>query len=104
MSETISTEETMILKEELHSVRKAEWGVILALTINVVTAAFGVGVYFNTITEQGRRIAELESDRNMDRKTIADLSNTLVKIDANVEFLKQRAQEDRQIIYQRRGL
>lgn len=93
-----------ILKGELRSVHKAEWGVILALTINVMTAAFGVGVYFNTITEQGRRISDLEADRNTDRKTIADLSNTLVKIDANVEFLKTRAEEDRQVIYQRRGL
>lgn len=99
-----STEETMILKGEIRSVRKAEWGVLLALTVNVVTAAFGVGVYFNTITEQGRRISQLESDRMADQQTISRLNETLVRIDANVDFLKQRAEEDRQVIYQRRGL
>ena len=89
---------------ELRANHKVEWGIILALVINVVTAAFGVGVYFNTIAEQGRRITQLESDRNLDRKALAGLSETLIRIDTNIEFLTKRAEEDRRIIYQRRGL
>lgn len=101
MTDPMTVEETMILKGELRSVRKAEWGVLLALIINVVTAAFGVGVYFNTITEQGRRIATLEADRRADRRSIDELRATLIRIDANVQFLKERAAEDRRTIYRR---
>lgn len=90
--------------KELRTTRKIEWGVILALSINVITAAFGVGVYFNTITEQGRRISALERDRDTDRQTLARLTETLISIDTNVKFLKERADEDRQVLYERRGL
>lgn len=96
----MTTEEEMKnAAREFSRARKTDIGVIVALLINVVTAAFGVGVYFNTIVEQGKDIADLQRDRLEDRRAIAQLSETLVRIDANVQFLKERADEDRVWLY-----
>ena len=100
----MSSEEGAALQGELRGVRKAEFGVILALVINVITAAFGVGVYFNTISEQGRRIAQLESERAMSQNALNQQGLLLARIEGDVKYLRERAEEDRRVIYQRRGL
>lgn len=103
MSE-MSSEEGALLQGEIRSARKAEWGVIIALTINVITAAFGVGVYFNTISEQGRRITQLESERALSQTALNQQGLLLARIEGDVKYLRERAEEDRRVIYQRRGL
>ena len=46
--------------------------------------------------DQGRRIDVLERDRNDDRRVVAAIQEKVTRIDANVEFLAERAREDRQ--------
>lgn len=89
---------------ELQRSRKIEWGIILALVINVITAAFGVGVYFNTLTEHGRRIDQLEKSFVINQASVAQLNLTLIEIKGHVEYLRERAEEDRRVIYQKKGL
>lgn len=103
MTEVSTTEDTAMAME-LRSVRKVEWGVIIALTINIMTAAFFTGVYFNTITEQERRITELEKDRTTNQTTLTAQNLSLTRIEGDVRYLRERAEEDRRVLYQRRGL
>lgn len=83
-------------KLEVQHVNKLDLGVLWSIALSVVTFAFGVGLYFGTILEQGRRIDALERDRNDDRRVIAAIQEKVTRIDANVEFLAERAREDRQ--------
>jgi hypothetical protein len=87
------------MKEEAARVAKLDMGVIASVSISVITFAFGVGLYFGTILEQGRRIEELERGRTEDRKEISVIKETVIQIDANVRFLAERAGEDRRRIY-----
>lgn len=70
-------------------VNRAEWGVVFAIFVNLLTLAFMFGVIWTRLNQNTVDIAGL--------KTQADGQATqLARIDANVSFLADRAREDRE--------
>lgn len=84
------------LEAEVQHVNKLDVGVLWSVTLSILTFAFGVGLYFGTILEQGRRIDALERDRTEDRREMAEIKDKVTRIDANVAYLAERAREDRE--------
>lgn len=76
-------------------VKRSEYLAAAALGLNCLTLAFGAGVYVNTIQVQGRAIEELQAAQKASDKGLNDLRETVIRIDANVSFLADRAREDR---------
>jgi hypothetical protein len=69
-------------------VSRAEWGVVLSLVVSVCTMVFSAGVVYGSVQEHDRRITTLE-------RTIHPLELSVNEIRVNVQFLKDRADEDR---------
>lgn len=81
---------TMVSHEEqLPGAKRAEWIAIGAFALNVATLVFGLGVVWADVQDHGRRLDVQE--RKMD--TIVP---KVERIDANVQFLAERAREDRE--------
>lgn len=71
------------------NVTRAEWISFGALALNVATLIFGLGVIWADVQDHDRRISVQEV--KMDT-----LVPKVERIDANVEFLAERAREDRE--------
>ncbi len=84
------------LEAEVEHVNKLDGGVLWSIALSIITFAFGVGLYFGTILEQGRRIDALERDQTEDRRVISAIQEKVTRIDANVELLAELAREDRE--------
>lgn len=69
------------------SLGKLEWGVILSMTISAATLIFSVGVTWGTVTDHERRLEAIEKE---DR----EVAKKLAAIDANVQFLVNRARDE----------
>lgn len=78
------------------SVKRSEYIATAAFALNVLTLVFGAGVYVNQIAVQGRAIEELKAVRANDRRDFDDLKTIVIRIDANVTTLAERAREDRE--------
>ena len=89
---------------ELRVRQKIDWGIIIGLVTTIIVSAFTAGISYANFTAQAGRIDILEVDRKTDRQAITPLTQTLTKIEQSTKFLEERAKEDRQVIYQRRGL
>lgn len=69
-------------------VSRAEWIALGALALNIATLIFGLGVVWANVQEHERRI-------NAQEEKIDVLVPKVERIDANVQFLAERAREDR---------
>ncbi len=69
--------------------KRAEWGVIVSLIMSMMTAAWSVGVVWQTVQEHDRRLLAAESK-------LDTITMRIERIDANVTFLADRAREDRE--------
>ncbi|MBX9816067.1 MAG: hypothetical protein K2X76_15320 [Sphingomonas sp.] len=76
-------------------VSRSEYISAAALMLNVLTFAFGAGVYVNTIAQHSRDIQELRAGRDSDQKQLQALGNTLARIETTVNLIAERAREDR---------
>lgn len=77
-------------------VTRSEYIAAAALGLNVVTFAFGAGIYVNTIQQHSRDIAELRKGQEHDQQQFLEISEKLTRIDTNVGWMTERAREDRQ--------
>lgn len=66
---------------------KLEWGVIVSMLISAATLIFSVGVTWGTISDHERRLEIVERE---DR----EVAKQLAGIDANVQFLVNRARDE----------
>lgn len=80
------------------AVTRSEYIAAIALGLNLLTMAFGAGVYVTQIQTQGRAIEELKTARANDRREFDDLKTIVTRIDVNVATLAERAREDRQLM------
>ncbi len=71
------------------NVTRAEWISFGALALNVATLIFGLGVIWADVQDHDRRISVQEVKLDV-------LVPKVERIDANVEFLAERAREDRE--------
>lgn len=69
-------------------VNRAEWGVVFAIAVNLLTLAFVFGGVWTTLNQNTKDIVSLQNRSN-------DQAEKLTRIDANVSFLAERAREDR---------
>jgi hypothetical protein len=75
------------MTERKAALGKLEWGVIVSMTISAATLIFSVGVTWGTISDHERRLEVIElEDREVAKK--------LAAIDANVQFLVNRARDE----------
>lgn len=70
-------------------VQRAEWIAIGAFLLNVATLVFGLGVMWADIQDHTRRL-------DVQERKVDALVPKVERIDANVQFLAERAKEDRQ--------
>lgn len=82
--------------------KRSEYIATAAMALNVLTLAFGAGIYFNQIAVQGKAIEELKAARAGDRRDFDELKTIVIRIDANVETLAERAREDRETMGRRK--
>jgi hypothetical protein len=87
MSGTEAMIESEDMGERKAALGKLEWGVIVSMTISAATLIFSVGVTWGTISDHERRLEVIElEDREVAKK--------LAAIDANVQFLVNRARDE----------
>lgn len=82
-------------REMPRGVTRSEYIAAAALSLNVVTLAFGAGIYVNTIQQHSRDIAELRKSQAHDQEQFLQISEKLTRIDTNVGHLTDRTREDR---------
>lgn len=76
------------LSDNRDNLKRAEWGVVLSLIVSGVNLAWTAGVVWQSVQDHDRRIAAIEV------RTEA-MAQRIERIDANVQFLAERAKEDR---------
>jgi len=69
-------------------IRRVEWGVILALTVSGANLAWTAGVVWQSVQEHDRRLIAIEAKYDA-------MAQRIERIDANVQFIAERAKEDR---------
>ena len=84
------------------SVARSEIIAAIALGLNVLTMAFGAGVYVNTIQQHSRDIADLKEGQKIAAAAASEFREKLARIDENVKFLRDRASEDRKFMEKER--
>lgn len=76
-------------------VKRAEWTAVAAFLFSLGTAIFTGGVLYGQVQAQGSRISTLEVHDSSTTAQMSDLKVSLAEIRANVQFLADRAREDR---------
>jgi hypothetical protein len=76
-------------------VKRAEWASAVAFLFSAATAVFTGGVLYGQVQAQGSRITVLESHDSLTTAQMSDLKVSLAEIKTNVQFLADRAREDR---------
>lgn len=71
------------------SLKRAEWGVVLALAVSALNLAYTAGTLTSQVQDNARRLTTLEG-------TMGDVVKKIERIDTNVAYLAERAREDRQ--------
>ena len=77
-------------------VNRAEWGVVVSLCLSAGSVIFSAGVLYQSDQEQGRRITAVEARADVQTNRTDVLTVRIERIDANVQFLADRAREDRE--------
>ena len=70
------------------AVTRAEWVSFAALALNIATLVFGLGAIWANVQDHERRL-------DVQEKKLDVLVPRVERIDANVQFLAERAREDR---------
>lgn len=78
-------------KEEGTELKRTEWGVVLALAVSALNLAYTAGTLTSQVTDNTRRLTALES-------TMGETVKKIERIDANVQYLAERAKEDRTLM------
>lgn len=76
--------------DEAKFVRRAEWISVAALALTMASGVFQLGVVWQATQDHERRIVTIEADSRA-------MVTKVERIDANVQFLAERAREDRQM-------
>lgn len=76
-------------------VKRAEWASAVAFLFSCATAIFTGGVLYGQVQAQAARITVLEVHDNTTTAQMSDLKVNLAEIKTNVQFLADRAREDR---------
>lgn len=84
------------------SIKRLDWGIIFSLLLSSASLLFTGGVVYGQVQMQGREIEQLKSARESDRRDFDDLKTIVVRIDANVTSLADRAREDRAFMERKR--
>jgi cytochrome oxidase assembly protein ShyY1 len=79
----------MTEEKETVQVNRAEWTAVVAILLNVATIIFIAGTLWQQSQDHARRIELIEA--RYDEMVI-----TVARIDENVEYLAERAREDRE--------
>lgn len=88
MAETDKTEGTRV--------NRAEWGVVVSLCLSAGSVIFSAGILYQSQQDQGRRIALMEQRADTQATRTDTLTIRIERIDANVQYLADRAREDRE--------
>ena len=64
-----------------------EWGVIVALLLSAGTTLFSAGILYGDVRDQDRRLTAVEAETK-------DSVTKLAAIEANVQFLVNRARDE----------
>ena len=77
-------------------VNRAEWGVVVSLCLSAGSVIFSAGILYQSDQEQGRRITAVEARADVQTNRTDVLTVRIERIDANVQYLADRAREDRE--------
>ena len=83
-------------REMQRGVTRSEYIAAAAFFLNLLTLAFGAGIYVNTIQQHTKDINELRRVQEHDQQQFLAITQTLTRIDTNVAWMTDRAREDRE--------
>lgn len=79
----------------VREVKRAEWASAIAFFFSAATAIFTGGVVYGQVQANTARIQVLETHDGSTAAQMSDLKVSLAEIKTNVQFLADRAREDR---------
>lgn len=77
-------------------VNRAEWGVVVSLCLSAGSVIFSAGILYQSDQDQDRRINVMEERVDVQATKIDAQAVRIERIDANVQYLADRAREDRE--------